>query len=160
MIGCSSWHKMLCGDDAHTMSIRMVWVKCTTSAEWNSIWIAESSVMDGWDDRRLAQCRFCFQKWISEKWRKCRTEYSEGTDVARAWFGVPGGYCRRRKVVMCDWPELIRRVVMFDWPPALLLKMSSPFPRAFTKDVLQKLFFNKDIEMSYDTLYRHVKLTR
>jgi hypothetical protein len=29
--------------------------------------------------------------------------------------------------------KLIRRVVMFDWPPALLLKMSSPFPRAFLK---------------------------
>jgi hypothetical protein len=24
----------------------------------------------------------------------CRTEYSEGTAVARVWFGVPAGYCR------------------------------------------------------------------
>jgi hypothetical protein len=35
LIGCLSWHRMLCRDDAHTMSIRMVWVKCTTSAECN-----------------------------------------------------------------------------------------------------------------------------
>jgi hypothetical protein len=50
---------------------------------------------------------------------------------------------------------------MFDWPPsALLLKMSSPFPRAFTKDAFQRFFFNKDIEMSYDMLYRHEELTR
>jgi hypothetical protein len=26
VIRCLSWHRMLCGDDAHTMSIRMVWV--------------------------------------------------------------------------------------------------------------------------------------
>jgi hypothetical protein len=49
MIGCLSWHRMLSGDDAHTMSIRMVWVKCIASAECKSIRIAESSVMDGWD---------------------------------------------------------------------------------------------------------------
>jgi hypothetical protein len=49
LIGCLSWHRMLCGDDAHTMSIQIVWVKCTTSAECKSIRIAESSVMDGWN---------------------------------------------------------------------------------------------------------------
>jgi hypothetical protein len=49
LIGCLSWHRILCGDDAHTMSIRMVWVKCTTSAECKSIRIAKSLVMDGWD---------------------------------------------------------------------------------------------------------------
>jgi hypothetical protein len=49
LIGCLSWHRMLCGDDAHTMSIRMVWVKCTTSRECKSIRIAESLVMDGWN---------------------------------------------------------------------------------------------------------------
>jgi hypothetical protein len=74
------------------MSIRMLWVKCTTSAECKTIRIAESSVMDGWDDRYLAQCRFCFQKCFSEKGDKCQTEYSEGTAVARERFGVPGGY--------------------------------------------------------------------
>jgi hypothetical protein len=25
----------------------------------------------------------------------CQTEYSEGTAVARLWFGVLAGYCRR-----------------------------------------------------------------
>jgi hypothetical protein len=59
----------------------MVWVKCTTSAECKSIRIAESSVMDGWDDHCLAQCQFCFQRLISEKWRKVPD-------------GVLGGYCR------------------------------------------------------------------
>jgi hypothetical protein len=49
LIGCLSWHRMLCMDDAHTMSIRMVWVKCTTSAECKSVRIVESSVMDGCD---------------------------------------------------------------------------------------------------------------
>jgi hypothetical protein len=47
LIGCLSWHRMLCRDDAHTMSIRMVQVKCTTSAECKSIRIAETSIMDG-----------------------------------------------------------------------------------------------------------------
>jgi hypothetical protein len=61
LIGCLSWHRMLCRDDAHTMSIQMVWVKCTTSRECKSIRIAESSVMDGWDDRYLAQCCFGFK---------------------------------------------------------------------------------------------------
>jgi hypothetical protein len=49
MIGCLSWHRLLCGDDAHTTSIRMVWVKCATSVECKSIRIAESSVMDSWN---------------------------------------------------------------------------------------------------------------
>jgi hypothetical protein len=71
----------------------MVWVKCTTSAEYKSIQIAESSVMDGWDDRCLAQCRFCSKKVFSENGERCRTEYSEGTAVARRWYGVLGGYC-------------------------------------------------------------------
>jgi hypothetical protein len=52
--------------------------------------------MDGWDDRYLAQCRFCFKMVFSEKNReRCRTEYSEGTAVARMWFGVLAGYYRR-----------------------------------------------------------------
>jgi hypothetical protein len=64
----------------------MVWVKCATSAECKSIRIAESSVMDGWDDCCLAQCRFCFQKLILEKWRKVPD-------------GVLGGYCRGTDLV-------------------------------------------------------------
>jgi hypothetical protein len=46
---------------------RILWVKCTTSVEWNPIRIAESSVMDGWNGRYLAQCRFCFHKCFQEK---------------------------------------------------------------------------------------------
>jgi hypothetical protein len=65
----------------------MVWVKCTTSAECKSIRIAESSVMDGWDECYLAQCRFCFNKVFSKKWRKVSDGvlggYYHGTVVAR-----------------------------------------------------------------------------
>jgi hypothetical protein len=77
------------------MSIRMLWVKCTTSAECKTIRIAESLVMDGWDDRYLAQCQvLVLQKCFRKNGERCRTEYSEGTVVARLWFGVLTGYCR------------------------------------------------------------------
>jgi hypothetical protein len=73
----------------------MVWVKCTTSAECKSIRIAESSVMDGWDDHCLAQCQFWFSKDVfGGNGEGCRMEYLEGTTVARLWFGVLVGYCR------------------------------------------------------------------
>jgi hypothetical protein len=73
----------------------MVWVKCTTSAECKSIQIAESSVMDGWDDHCLAQCRFWFSKDVFRgNGEECLTEYLEGTAVARVWFGILVGYCR------------------------------------------------------------------
>jgi hypothetical protein len=39
----------------------------------------------------LTYVGFWFYKMFSEKWSLCRTEYSEGTAVARMWFGVPGG---------------------------------------------------------------------
>jgi hypothetical protein len=89
---------MLWGDDAHMMSIRMVWVKCTTSVECKSIRIAESSVMDGWDDRYLVQCQvLVLQKMFLEKnGERCRVEYSEGPAMARLWFGVLAGYYRRK----------------------------------------------------------------
>jgi hypothetical protein len=81
----------------------MVWVKCTTSTECNSIQIAESLVMDGWDDRCLAQCRFWFSKVDFGKlekgagrstrrvlpWHRLGLEYLQGT--AEGW-----------EVVMCD----------------------------------------------------------
>jgi hypothetical protein len=58
----------------------MVWVKCTTSAECKTIRIAESSVIDGWNGRYLAQCRICFQRLILGKMEKgVGSEYSEGT---------------------------------------------------------------------------------
>jgi hypothetical protein len=71
----------------------MLWVKCTTSAECKSIRIAEYSVMDGWDDRCLAQCRFWFSKDVfGGNEEGCRTEYLEGTAVAQIRFGVLVGY--------------------------------------------------------------------
>jgi hypothetical protein len=48
----------------------------------------------------------------------------EGTAVARVWFEVLGGYCRRLEVVMSNWP------------PILSYKGVSPFPRAFPINVL------------------------
>jgi hypothetical protein len=75
---------------------RMVWVKCTTSTECKSIRIVESSVMDGWDDHYLAQCQvLVLQKCFWKNGERCQTECSEGTAVARWWFGVLAGYCRR-----------------------------------------------------------------
>jgi hypothetical protein len=68
--------------------------ECKTSAECKTIGITKSSVMDGWDDRYLAQCRFYFQKWFSENGGRCRTEYSEGTTMAQERFRVPRGYYR------------------------------------------------------------------
>jgi hypothetical protein len=81
----------------------MVWVKCTTSVECKSIRIAESSVMDGWDDHYLAQCRFCFKNGVFGKmeksierstrrvlpWHGCGLEYLQGT-------------AKEMEVVMCD----------------------------------------------------------
>jgi hypothetical protein len=49
--------------------------------------------MDGWKDHYIAQCQFWFYKVFLEKWRRCQTEYSEGTIVAQVWFGVLVGYC-------------------------------------------------------------------
>jgi hypothetical protein len=96
LIGCLSWHMLVCGEDAHTISIRMVWVKCTTSAECKSIRIAESSVMDSWTGCCLTQCQvLVLQKCFWKNGERCRTEYSEGTAVARLWFGVLVGYCQR-----------------------------------------------------------------
>jgi hypothetical protein len=52
--------------------------------------------MDGWDDHYLAQCQvLVLQNFQEEKGERCQTEYLEGTIVARWWFGVLGGYCRR-----------------------------------------------------------------
>jgi hypothetical protein len=38
--------------------------------ECKSIRIVESSIMDGLDERYLAQCRSCFSKVVFGKWRK------------------------------------------------------------------------------------------
>jgi hypothetical protein len=78
------------------MSIRMLWVKCTTSAECKPIQIAESSVMDGWKDHYIAQCSFGFRSGFQKNGGKCQTEYSEGTAVA--W-----------EKVRSTWRVLLRR---------------------------------------------------
>jgi hypothetical protein len=70
-IGCLSWHMLLCGEDAHMISIRMLWVKCTTSAECKSIRIAESSDMDDWNGCCLAQCQFWFTKCFLKNGEWC-----------------------------------------------------------------------------------------
>jgi hypothetical protein len=46
--------------------------------------------MDGWDGRYLAQCQvLVLQNLFSEEnGERCRTEYSEGTAMARGWIGV------------------------------------------------------------------------
>jgi hypothetical protein len=81
----------------------MVWVKCTTPAECKPIRIAESSVMDGCKDHYISNVKFWFfYKWFLRKRSLCRTEYLEGTAVARVWFRVLGEYCRRLEVVMSD----------------------------------------------------------
>jgi hypothetical protein len=83
----------------------MVWVKCTTSAECKSIRVAESSVMDGWDNRCLAQCRFCFsQRLISEK--KMEEGVGRSTRSVLPWHGYGSKYLQGTaegmEVVMCD----------------------------------------------------------
>jgi hypothetical protein len=86
LIGCLSWHMLLCRDDAHTISIWMVWVKCTTSVECKSVRIAECSVMDDWDDHYLAQCWFCFKNVFKERWKGDGSEYSWCTTIKMEKF--------------------------------------------------------------------------
>jgi hypothetical protein len=80
--------------------------------------------MDGWDDRYLAQCRFWFLKWFSEKWRKVPD-------------GVLGGYYRGTGKV---WST--RRVLLRKWRWSCVIdlvyetKRVSPFPEIFTKNLL------------------------
>jgi hypothetical protein len=50
--------------------------------------------MDGWEDHYIAQCSFGFKSGSRKNGERCRTEYSEGTAVARVWFRVLVGYCR------------------------------------------------------------------
>jgi hypothetical protein len=76
--------------------------------------------------------------------------------------GVLGGYGRGTGVVRSTWRVLPRswEMVMCDltWLPWSKQKGVSPFPRDFDNNlVFEKNFFNKDIEMSYDMLYRQEK---
>jgi hypothetical protein len=76
---------------------RILWEKGTTSAECKSIRIAESSIMDGWDDRYLAQCQFLVYKSVFGKKRR------------KVPDGVLGGYCRGTKVDQSTCRVLLRR---------------------------------------------------
>jgi hypothetical protein len=67
--------------------------------------------------------------------------------MARVWFGVPGGYCRGVGKWSC----------MIDHGWLAANKRSSPSLEILITILFSKIFFNKDIEMSYDMLYRQEK---
>jgi hypothetical protein len=77
--------------------------KVATSSECKSIRIAESSVMDGWDDRCLAQCRFCFSK---VDFRKMEKGAGRSTRKVLPWHEYDSEYLQGTaegmEVVMCD----------------------------------------------------------
>jgi hypothetical protein len=84
----------------------------------------------------LNLCQVLVLQNIFRKTELCRTEYLEGTAVARVWFGVPGGYCRG----MEKWSCVIDRVYLG------ANKRSIPLPKRFLLKILfLKTFFNKDI---------------
>jgi hypothetical protein len=74
--------------------------------------------------------------------------YLEGTAVARVWFKVPGGYCRGVGKWSCVIDHGCLGANKKEFPPFLEILMTILF---------SKNFFNKDIEMSYDMLYRQEK---
>jgi hypothetical protein len=74
--------------------------------------------------------------------------YLEGTVVAREWFGVLEGYCRGVGKWSC---------VIDHGCPGDNKKEFPPFLELLQKKII-KVFFNKDIEMLYDMLYRQEKL--
>jgi hypothetical protein len=92
----------------------------------------------------------CVEFWVlqNDSWKNgvCRTEYLEGTVVAPEWIGVLRGYYRSKG----EWSCMIDHGCLRQ-----ASRSFSPFPRAFAKTSLVSIFFNKDIEMSYDMLYRH-----
>jgi hypothetical protein len=77
MSGYPSWHMSLCGDDAHTIGIRIVVVKVCKLCRVKTIRIAASAVMDGWDGRYRAVSSFGFENDFQ---RKCVCwKYRKGT---------------------------------------------------------------------------------
>jgi hypothetical protein len=48
VIDCLSCPTSLHDNDAHTMSSRILWRRCTTSTECKTIQIAASTIMDNW----------------------------------------------------------------------------------------------------------------
>jgi hypothetical protein len=91
--------------------------------------------MDGWKDHYIAQCNFGFKSGFRKNGERCRTEYSEGTAVARGWFGVLVGYCRGNGDghVRLTWFYKGRWSCLIDHRISLENQMSfPPFPRDFT----------------------------
>jgi hypothetical protein len=128
---------------------RMVWVKCTTSAsviysnsrvlghgrlEWPYLTCVEFLFykIDSWENGVCAGR----STWRVLSWHRNGSEYSKGTAEVRK-----NGHVWLTMVAFGNH------------------KGVSPFPRAFTKTCLTSIFFNKDIEMSYDMLYRHEEIT-
>ena len=117
---------LLCRDDAHTISIRILWGNCITSAECKTIQIAVFTVMDGWEGIILTLKKFCFRKEISKG------------------FGKENQWDWRK----CTW-EVRRNVGSV----VLVILMAgkengSPLPISLQKKLVFKKVFNKDIEMS------------
>jgi hypothetical protein len=85
------------------ISIRMLWVKCTTSGECKPIRIAESSVMEGWKDHYIAQCRFWFLK---NGFRNIEESAGRSNRRVLPWHGKSleylEGIVKNMEVVMCD----------------------------------------------------------
>jgi hypothetical protein len=79
----------------------MVWVKCTTSAKCKSIRIAKSSVIDGWDDRYLAQCQVLvlqkknLEKGVGRNTRRVLSWHGYGLEYLQ-------GTAEGNDMVMCD----------------------------------------------------------
>jgi hypothetical protein len=111
----------------------MLWVKCTTTAECKPIRIAESSVMEGWNGRYLAQCRFCFHKDVFKKMEKVPDGvlegYYRGTGIVRSTCRVLpeewGWSC------VIDLFYKVRWSCLIDHRLSLEESMSSPFSRDF-----------------------------
>jgi hypothetical protein len=59
--------------------------------------------MDGWDDRYLAQCRFCFKKVFLEKMEK---SVGQSTQRVLPWHDCGSEYLQgiaeEMEMVMCD----------------------------------------------------------
>jgi hypothetical protein len=135
LIGCLSWHRLLCGEDTNTISIWMMCINCTIYAECKSIRIAVYAVMDGWNGHFLAQCWFYFWNVFGKE---------------RKLDGVLVEYCRKVKMRRRSTRGIARmlRLVMWRWPGFQKEKGLPPSTSFATKLVL-KMFFNKYIEMLY-----------
>ena len=78
MFGYPSWYMLLCGDDAHTIGIRIVVGKVCKLCRVKSIRIAASAVMDELKWPYLTGASFVLERLYKEK--------------EKVVFGVPEGY--------------------------------------------------------------------